>query len=658
MSPESPQSPLHLIISPLSPRGVQTKELLKVFYGHEGGITALACSDAMLASAAADTTIRLWNKTTAEMIRVVHGHSKSVLTLEMGEEWMCSAGADEEVRVWTITPSGRHSMGITCKHRLVGHEVPVTCVRYGDLEVMSGDSLGRVFLWWTATGSRSKPPYVIHKIQVHAGPVRCMQFDAVYIVSGGADGTMCITDIATGEVMQTIRAHIPSENVDKEGDEDDDEDDDEEKEVDMSKLSSKARRKALREKLEKDKAGEQKKTEEEEEEERAEKLEALAVREEKRRKRIGTRSQVVAVAFDSNRIISVGTDDTMRYWSWGKKEEAADKFHVLSKGETLVSVSKKHDIDIQDLMKWNGISEANHVYVGMKLIVRKGDPDEPTAAERLVAGKEFKKKAGLAYTNNKLQELTGSYGLNKKSQVFKSRTQRLADNDNKESAGNRMFLKAKHDRELFPDPQDTYKDPRGIVARLNRFSAAQAAASVGAPVVVESGPPNRAPEAPPEYYMSHENAEEWGPVADALLGVMLGMMVEYEAYDVAREADLETKATYAAGPQSLQGRLYKHNEKVRQALAEEQAAKERAEREEQDKLRREMAEIADRERAQREVEARLARIEEGQGEMAGGADGGDIGKEEEEESGGGGGASSASARSAVTVAGDSRDHDQ
>ena len=37
------------------------------------------------------------------------------------------------------------------------------------------------------------------------------------------------------------------------------------------------------------------------------------------------------MAFDSNRIISLGSDDTMRFWAWGGKVEAADKFHVLSK---------------------------------------------------------------------------------------------------------------------------------------------------------------------------------------------------------------------------------------------------------------------------------------------------------------------------------------
>ena len=172
------------------------------------------------------------------------------------------------------------------------------------------------------------------------------------------------------------------------------------------------------------------------------------------------------MAFDSNRIISVGTDDTMRYWSWGKKDEVQDKFHVLNKGETLITVSKFHSLPMADLMKWNGITEPNQVtplslsvnnmypnlalvtvlphhraepgvhrheaphhtspfpspltppslltppsvppssiiltpivlilqvYIGMRLIVRKAHPDEPTKAEILVSAKEMKKHAG------------------------------------------------------------------------------------------------------------------------------------------------------------------------------------------------------------------------------------------------------------------------
>ena len=41
--------------------------------------------------------------------------------------------------------------------------------------------------------------------------------------------------------------------------------------------------------------------------------------------------QVIAVAFDSNRIISVGTDDTMRYWSFPSPFPISlyDQHHIL-----------------------------------------------------------------------------------------------------------------------------------------------------------------------------------------------------------------------------------------------------------------------------------------------------------------------------------------
>ena len=279
-----------------------TYELLKVFRGHEGSITAIACNDTMLASGAADNTVRLWNKTTSEMIRIVHGHSKSVLSMEIGEEWLCTAGGDEEIRVWTIGSHGKHSIAITCIHRLVGHEVPVTCVRYGELEIMSGDNLGRIFMWWMATGN--KPPYIIHKINVHNGPVRCMQFDAVYIVSGGSDGTMCITDIATGEVMQTVRAHVTNDDdTAKEGEDDEDE------QVGKTKeQTAKEKRRAVKDKAKRMQAGEEEEKEDEEALALAKqaKHEAAAAKEDKRRKRIGQRQQVVT-AFSHHHLLTLTT---------------------------------------------------------------------------------------------------------------------------------------------------------------------------------------------------------------------------------------------------------------------------------------------------------------------------------------------------------------
>jgi WD40 repeat protein len=96
-----------------------------------------------LASASADNTVRLWDKMHGTQMRILHGHSKSVLSLDMGDAWLLSGSADEEIRFWAMGKHGKHSITATTVHILVGHEAPVTCVRYGRLEVMSGDSLGK-----------------------------------------------------------------------------------------------------------------------------------------------------------------------------------------------------------------------------------------------------------------------------------------------------------------------------------------------------------------------------------------------------------------------------------------------------------------------------------------------------------------------------------
>jgi LysM repeat protein len=230
-----------------------SRKLSHRFLGHEGTIVALAVETTVLVSSGSDNTIRLWEKHTAKQLRVVHGHSKSVLSIEIGSTWMCTGSADEEVRIWTISRTQRgfgassssssssssaspsisaaatttntllppstagsnndnsdqHIKGsrstttlqVRSTHRLQGHECTVTCVRFGQVEVISGDVKGRIFIWWVETG------VIIRRCQVHQGSIKAIQFDSVHIVSGSCDNTISITDIATGEVLQTLRGH-------------------------------------------------------------------------------------------------------------------------------------------------------------------------------------------------------------------------------------------------------------------------------------------------------------------------------------------------------------------------------------------------------------------------------------------------------------------
>lgn len=118
--------------------------------------------------------------------------------------------------------------------------------------------------------------YVIR--QVHKGPVKCMQFDALHIVSGGVDCCVCITDVATGEVLQSLRGHTGKSNT---------------AELFLFVAAWVCNH-------------------------------SFAII------RYACYSgHVLAVAFDSERIISASGDNTVRYWTWGKKEGPKDKYVCL-----------------------------------------------------------------------------------------------------------------------------------------------------------------------------------------------------------------------------------------------------------------------------------------------------------------------------------------
>jgi hypothetical protein len=330
--------------------------------------------------------------------------------------------------VWTIHKKAQNSIVVNCQHRLSGHDVAVTCVKYSKLEIFTGDITGRIFIWWMETVT------IMRQIHAHQGPVKCMQFDAVHVVSGSTDQAVSIVDIATGEVVQSLRGH---------------------------------------------------------------------------------EGHILAVAFDSERIISAGGDNTLRFWKWGKKETLSNKMHVLNKGETLVTVSKLYGLSVAELMKWNGIIEARQCFDGMKLIVKKADPLEPTDAEKAALDRERRREQGMSLISKRFQAKSLFDGVRQKY----DRVSKIAMDQDLHSMGNRMFKEDKKRDDIFPDKVDPNKDYQSLGTRLQRSK-----------FQIEGKQPNRA-----RYYISKANEEEWGEVSDQVALAMLSMFIEYDCYDIVKE---------------------------------------------------------------------------------------------------------------------------
>ena len=80
-------------------------------------------------------------------------------------------------------------------------EGTITTIQYGELEVVTGDNLGCISVWWVESGERLK------NFKAHDGVVSCLQVDATKAVSCGQDMVIAISDVIKGQVLQRLRGH-------------------------------------------------------------------------------------------------------------------------------------------------------------------------------------------------------------------------------------------------------------------------------------------------------------------------------------------------------------------------------------------------------------------------------------------------------------------
>ena len=172
---------------------VKQEKRLFTCRGHEATITCIHVDDSRIVSGSADTLLCVWNRMTGELIQRVRGHSRGVLCLSCGPNWCVSGDSDGLIFMWDDE--------FRCKQRLSMKESKITVVRYGELEVISGDNKGYVSIWWLKTGE------AMRRCKAHDGPVLDLQVDATRVVSCGMDKNVQVVDILTGKILQTLRGH-------------------------------------------------------------------------------------------------------------------------------------------------------------------------------------------------------------------------------------------------------------------------------------------------------------------------------------------------------------------------------------------------------------------------------------------------------------------
>jgi WD40 repeat protein len=181
----------------------------QVLVGHRGLVNAVAASadNALVATAGADGTVRLWNlKRQGEVAAILTGHEGAVYAIAFAPDGktLASAGADGAVRLWDVKVGADEPVTIKeARKVLAGHEGPVQALAFGKNNTMliSGGADKTVIVWDIAAGKAKTT------VKDHGEAVQAAAFapDGKRFASGSADGAVIVWDADGAKKVQTLK---------------------------------------------------------------------------------------------------------------------------------------------------------------------------------------------------------------------------------------------------------------------------------------------------------------------------------------------------------------------------------------------------------------------------------------------------------------------
>ncbi|MCP2359370.1 WD40 repeat protein [Nonomuraea thailandensis] len=202
---------------------------VRTLRGHRGRVYAVTFAGGLLATAAGDGVVRLWDALSGEPLHRLECHPDGVwpLRLDASGELVAAGGGDGVVRVWE-TATGRLA------HELAGHAAPVRSASFGGQTLVTGDSAGVVRVWnlgsgqaretalgsrraeETALGSRRAEETALGSRRAeetalgehHGGGCRALHSpDGRLLATGDGAGTVRLWDTRTWELAHELTGH-------------------------------------------------------------------------------------------------------------------------------------------------------------------------------------------------------------------------------------------------------------------------------------------------------------------------------------------------------------------------------------------------------------------------------------------------------------------
>ncbi|MBE8971069.1 DnaJ domain-containing protein [Nostocales cyanobacterium LEGE 12452] len=183
---------------------IQTFFYLNSAYSHNGFVNSVAYSPdgAILASGAADNTIRIWGRYTGRVKRTLNEHSDAVLSVTISPDGkiLASGSADKTIRVWDVK---------TWQQRYILSEhlgaVNTVAISFNSQTLISGSTDTTIKLWNLQTGE------LLSTLTGHSTAVLSVAIspDGKTLASASRDGTIKLWKLCTRELLQNLSGCNP-----------------------------------------------------------------------------------------------------------------------------------------------------------------------------------------------------------------------------------------------------------------------------------------------------------------------------------------------------------------------------------------------------------------------------------------------------------------
>jgi WD40 repeat protein len=189
---------------------LEAQAFLRSLRGHTGVVYCLQLAAAaagpagrVLLSGSGDGTVRSWDLDRMEALpqRTLDAHpGHGVLCLQVSAQYLVTGGSDNLVRLWELSSATGEARAL---RTLEGHTSSVWCVAHSaDLgRLVSGSDDHTILIWDLATGN------LLRTIRARTSFL-CLALQHYVIISGSEDGNVEVWDLESGQLLKVLlQAH-------------------------------------------------------------------------------------------------------------------------------------------------------------------------------------------------------------------------------------------------------------------------------------------------------------------------------------------------------------------------------------------------------------------------------------------------------------------